>query len=84
MGSQAWLDFYSRLDKIKKSMEEAILMGMPSQDGLDTTPAARACYGLLMNIMAIPARMEQERLKAEEMLGVYEEDLDNPANPMPQ
>lgn len=66
----AWLHLMGCLANMRRMYEEAILRGERDRFGNDLTDKARASYGTLLQIMAIPAQISQSRKTAEDfMLG---------------
>lgn len=65
------MDFYSRLDIMREQIQAHIMTGALDQQGNDVTDALRANYGLICNIMAIPGFLEQEKISAEQMVGLH-------------
>jgi hypothetical protein len=57
----AWNDLYGRLYQMHSDTHLAILQGRHDDWGNDLTPKHRAVFGLLENIIAIPAKIEARR-----------------------
>jgi hypothetical protein len=64
----AWQHFTGRLLDMKQRYEQAILVGEKDRQGNDVTDKMRAAYGTLLQILAIPAQVEQLHKQAEETL----------------
>ena len=67
----AWMHFTSRLFRLKDTFERAILTGERSPDGRDLTPEMRSAYGLLLQILSIPADAAVRHQRFEEEVMLY-------------
>lgn len=67
----AWLDYTGHLFTMRDSLEQSILAGVLGPGGEDQTPAMRASYFLLNDILLIPDKMDAKRAYVErELMGV--------------
>lgn len=57
----AWLDFQGRLQGLKEEIEVKILRGDTAPGGSDVTPAMRAAYGVLLEVIAWPEYVARRR-----------------------
>jgi hypothetical protein len=79
---KAWQHFQGLLISLKTKLETGILRGMV-EHGEDKTPQLRACYGIVLQILAIPAQVANRTLAKEyeanlrEAESELEEDLTN-------
>lgn len=62
----AWHDLYGRLTAMHASLAQTILEGRRDEHGNDLTPYYRAAFGVLEDIMMIPAKVEERKLWVEE------------------
>lgn len=69
----AWLHLSSRMFRLKDTFEKAILQGERDPQGRDITPELRSAYGLLLQILAIPADAVSRHARYEEEVMAYRE-----------
>ncbi len=62
----AWTDFYGRLFRMRKSLQDSILQGRQTSWGEDLTPSYRAALGVLEDIITIPEKVKAQRDKVEQ------------------
>lgn len=67
-GHPAWQDFQARLESIRSMLERGILQGEVNHYGLDLTPDMRTAYGIVLQMLSIPAEIEQQKALAEEQI----------------
>lgn len=66
--SEAWKHYTGRLLAMKGLLQEAILKGEKDKFGNDLTPYFRASYGILLQVLAVPAQIEGLKEEAENVL----------------
>lgn len=77
----AWLHLSSRLFRLKDTFERAILQGERAPDGRDITPELRSAYGVIMQIIAIPADAVERHRRYEEEVLAYRETVNETVQP---
>ena len=76
-GSIAWQHFWSRIARLESRAKLDVLRGMKDTQGYDLTPEVRAAYGMLLQVMSIPAEVERaKRLLASEQEFAEADNLD--------
>lgn len=69
----AWLHFSAHLFRLKDTFERAILQGEYDRNGKDITPELRSAYGMLLQILSIPAEAAGRKQMYEEQVMHYVE-----------
>jgi hypothetical protein len=64
----AWHDLFARLYQMQADLGKAILEGRWDDQGRDLTPHLRAAFGVLEDIIAIPAKIQGRKAWVEETL----------------
>lgn len=72
-----WNDFVEQLSGLREQYEGMLLQGKYDDWGRDRTEYIRPAYGLLLEILAIPARVEAARRMAEAEAGFAPAQIDN-------
>lgn len=75
VGHPAWQHFQGMLLSLKEKLEQDILMGSVNRKGEDLTPLARSAYGIVLQILAIPAQIESRTLSKEMEANLQAEEL---------
>lgn len=79
-GNPAWKHFQSRLADLERMTREGVLKGRRDSHGNDVTPELRAAYGIVLQVLSIPAEVERAKKLMERDLGLTSA-VDSPYTP---